>query len=223
MRSSWGKLLPDEMITWMGQLQWPADFQKDDFGVTWMELVLSYSIHIGCYFPVPRTCMGDRQVLVTLYTWEQLQQFQVKFADLANYFGIFYGQVEKLCHPGRWPNVTRGLVRSLYTLGSATHSAGFVCRPKFPFQAQIATLLREHFQTDKSQAHVAVPKLEFTPRWDESVLSSTLRGDWQKKSLRSQTAMREFQKLVRSDKSQGCRQRTLQFGAHYSTLVVFLL
>ena len=212
--SSWGKLLSDEMITWMGQLQWPADFQKDDFGVTWMELVLSYSIHIGCYFPVPRTCMGDKQVLVTLYTWEQLQQFQVKFADLANYFSIFYGQVEKLCHPGRWPNVTRGLVRSLYTLGSATHSAGFVCRPKFPFQAQIATLLREHFQTDKSQAHVAVPKLEFTPRWDESVLSSSLRGDWQKKSLRSQTAMREFQKLVRSDKSQGCRQRTLQFGAH---------
>ena len=209
--SSWGKLLACSMLQWMDELVWPADAGDDGFGVTWMELVLSYSIHIGCYFPVPRLGVDGQQFLVTLYQWEQLKQFEVRFADLANYFAIFFSQMEKLVHPPRSPTVRRCLVRSLYTLGSVTHSAGFVCRPRFPHQRLVTEALWKHFQEDKSQAHIEVPRLELQPQWTEMVLKQSFVGNWQKRSLQTQSAMRDFQKMVQTDKSSGRKQQKLKF------------
>ena len=209
--TAWGRLISLEMVQWMEQLQWPQDFQSDNYGVTWMELVLSFCLHLGCYFPVPRDGANQQQHLVTLPCWDSLQQYQVKFSDLANYFSIFYGQIDKLTFPARWPPVRRGLVRSLYSLGSVTHSAGFVCRPKFPFQKEVTEYLKIHFLHDKEQAHVQVPQLCLQPRLGNDEISGSIRGSWHQRSLTAQVAMRRFRQQIKADVAAGCRQRQLLF------------
>lgn len=209
--TSWGRLIGPAMLQWMELVTWPKDNSSDDFGVTWMELVLSFSIHIGCYFPVPRHGVDGQQFLVSLYNLEQVQQFQVHFSDLANNFAILYGQMDKLTFPRRWPQTKRGLVRAAYALGSLTHSAGFVSRPAFPHQEVVVGILKEHFGKEKTQKHSLVPVLPFRPLWPQATLDATLAGPWQKKSLATQALMREFQKTIQSEKN-GPRQQTLSFG-----------
>jgi len=92
-----------------------------------------------------------------------------------------------------------------------THSAGFVCRPRFPHQRLVTEALWKHFQEDKSQAHIEVPRLELQPQWTEMVLKQSFVGNWQKRSLQTQSAMRDFQKMVQTDKSSGRKQQKLKF------------
>ena len=209
--SSWGKLIATSMLQWMELFRWPCESQDDSFGVTWLELVISFSIFLGIYFPVP--CVGlVPQHLVFLPDWESVQLNQIKLSDLANYFSIYFGQIDKLCSPSRWPVVRRGLVRSTYILGDASHSAGFVCRPQFPHQQQVVELLRNHFHSFKSQAHTIVPKLQFVERWKKDDLVNSIKGSWSQRSLHTQTFMRRFQKQVKGDSARGQRQQRLQFG-----------
>ena len=209
--SSWGRLIATSMIQWMELFKWPSDPQDDSFGITWLELVISFSIFLGIYFPVP--CVGlVPQHLVYLPDWESVQLNQIKYSDLANYFSIYFGQIDKLCSPSRWPVVKRGLVRSTYILGAASHSAGFVGRPQFPHQQQVVELLRNHFQSNKSQAHTIVPRLQFTEKWKKEDLVNSFKGSWSQRSLHTQTVMRQFQKQVKGDSARGQRQSRLQFG-----------
>ena len=209
--AAWGRLISLEMVRWMEQVQWPQNFQSDNYGITWMELVLSFCLHLGCYFPVPREGNNRQQFLVALPDWDSLQTYHVKFSDMANYFSIFYGQIDKLTHPARWPPVRRGLVRSLYSLGSVTHSAGFVCRPKFPFQREVTDSLKLHFRQDKEQSHVQVPPLTFQPRWGTNEISASFRGSWHQRSLQTQAAMRRFRQQIKTDAAAGCQQMQLRF------------
>ena len=209
--SSWGRLIGSAMLQWMELVSWPTDTSGDDFGVTWMELVLSFSIHIGCYFPVPRLGVDGQQFLVSLYNLEQVQQFQVHFSDLANNFAMLFGQIDKLTFPRRWPQTKRGLVRATYVLGSLTQSAGFVSRPAFPHQKVVVDILKEHFGKEKTQKHSVVPSVPFRPLWPQATLDATLAGSWQKRSLATQNIMRDFQKTIQSEQH-GPRQQTLRFG-----------
>ena len=212
--TAWGKLLSQAMVQWMQLFRWPQNLQADAHGITWMEMVISFCLFTGCYFPVPREGSGKQQHLVALPTWDSLQQYQVRFSDMANYFSIFYGQIDKLTHPSLWPPLRRGLVGSAYSLGCVTHSAGFVCRPVFPFQQEVTEHLKRHFTQDKSQSHVQVPQLDFLPRWTPTELSATLKGTWQHRSTQTQTAMRRFRQQIRADAAVGCRQQQLQFFGH---------
>lgn len=197
----------------MGQVFWPQQTTDDCFGVTWLELVLSFCLFSGIYFPVPRTGADGKQHLISCYSWEQLQLYQVKYSDMANYFSILVGQVEKLVHPRRWPQARRGLVKSTYTLGSSTPSAGYTCRPMFPHYQTVIEVLQQHFKTDKSTTHAEVPKLSLTPRWEQKTLDASFQGLWQKRSLKTQALMRDFQQQIHAEKSSGLRQQTLSFGS----------
>ncbi len=91
-----GKLISDAMLQWMGQVTWPQQDDADSFGVTWLELVLSFSMHIGYFFPVPKEVHNKQQFLIALPDLGTVPQYQVRFSDMANYFSIFFGQIDKV-------------------------------------------------------------------------------------------------------------------------------
>ena len=51
--STWGKLISDAMLQWMGQVTWPQQDDADSFNVTWLELVLSFSM---CILAISSRC-----------------------------------------------------------------------------------------------------------------------------------------------------------------------
>lgn len=210
---SWGRHIATATLQWMNLVVWPQQTTDDCFGVTWLELVLSFCLFSGIYLPIPRNGSDGKQRLIFCHSWDELQLYQVKYSDLANYFSILVSQVEKLVFPKRWPSARRGLVKSAYVLGSSTHSAGYTCRPCFPHSQTVIETLKQHFKSDTSTTHAEIPKLDLSPMWESDVVEASILGLWQKRSLKSQSKMREFQQRIQVEKSSGMKQQRLSFGS----------
>ena len=176
--SSWGKLYGVAMQEWMSQFRWPAAMGSDNLGITWLELSLAFSWWTGYFFPVPRRTGRGQEALVILDNFAAVEAYQVKFSDIAKSFAIYHDQVKQLVIPHQWPVVERGLIRSLYNLGSSTFSSGFKVRPQYPGQEIIVPILREHYRQQKTTMHAAIPNIPLSPRWTKRQLQDDLRGSW---------------------------------------------
>ena len=203
--SSWGVLLANAMQDWMSQVTWPRDDSSDGYGVTWIELTISFAIFTGFYFPIPKETTGRQQQLIILPDLQTVEHHNIRLSEMANYFSIFYGQMEKLLFPHIWPTRPRCLVRSLYLLGANCHSAGFKQRPSFPRQAEVVRILKEHLKSQSGVAHVSVPQLPLQRLWTVEELRKSVSGSWSYRTEVMQQQAKFFKQQVKEYQRTGQR------------------
>ena len=195
--ASWGPLYGAAMQEWMSLCVWPSDLTADNVGITWLELSLAFSWWTGFFFAVPRSVGKSQEALVILDTMAAVESFQVKFSDIARSFAIYHDQIRQLVIPHQWPCVERGLVRSLYNLGSATFSSGFKVRPQYPGQDIIVPILRAHYKQQKTTTHSAIPNIPLTPRWTVRQLQEDVRGSWSTRGAKFSKVAKELRRFAR--------------------------
>ena len=82
--------------------------------------------------PLRREGREGKQLLVPFANETALGAYQGKLSELAQTFAILCKQITELQDKEFLPPVEKGLVRSLYKLGSNIFSSGFKWRPWFP-------------------------------------------------------------------------------------------
>ena len=205
--SAWGSTIARAMLQWMDKVKWPIDLEStpahSDIGVTWIELVLSFSYEIGMYFPIKRQGPDGKERLVVMPDFASAMGFQARLSELAHWFSIFYKQIEQLTDGNLWPSYDRGLVSSAYHLGSHCYSYGFVVRPMFPWQSEVVTVLESHLKTFPGTALTGLPALTLSPVVRPEVVVRELERGWLTMSQR----VHEETKKVRRWRSDPAQQQ----------------
>ena len=198
---AWGHTIATKVLQWAEQLRWPQlenlhPLQED--GITWIELVLSFMISQKVFLPLKREGREGRHILVPFANEAALVAYQGKMSELAQTFSILCKQISDLQDKEFLPPIEKGLVRSLYKLGSNIFSSGFKWRPWFPEQQQVLQVLRPYLQLHKGPSYAALPDFPFTP--DEAIyqqIRRELTGDWNARSTAAQKAMRKVRTWAR--------------------------
>lgn len=192
---TWGYTVATKVISWAQQLRWPdADnlhpLQAD--GVTWIELVLSFMISQRIFLPLKREGRAGKYILVTFENEAALAAYQGKLSELAQTFSILCKQITDLQDKAFLPPVDKGLVRSLYKLGSNIFSSGFKWRPWFPEQRKVLSILWPYLQRHKGPAYAALPEFPFEPDVAAfQTIQQEIKGDWDARATVAQKAMRK--------------------------------
>ena len=160
--SAWGKPLCNTVVAWMHEVRWPLseEIHPDDPGVSWPELVISYTLHSGIILPVKRLKPDGTEYLQLFDSWDSARTFEVGLSELAHTFSNLTLQVRKLHANDPWPNRPLGFVRSLYRLGARNQPAGVKCRPTFPCQQQTCEILHRYLLQHKGYDTLPVIPME---------------------------------------------------------------
>ena len=177
--SVWGKTLTLRLLQWLSQLRWPSNQNApDEFGVTWLEPACSFWQTVGCFIPVKRKDQQAVWRVVPTEDYAQAQLHQVKFSEQAKMLSQWIDQVSDLIDCPLLPKYPRGLVRSLYTLGSSIQSSGIRYRPEYPFQEKTVSVLQQYFLQHKSQSMSALPSFELSLQVSSSDIRNELGTSW---------------------------------------------
>lgn len=192
---AWGNTIANKVMEWAMQLKWPQQenlHPLQDDGVTWIELVLSFTFSQRIFLPLRREGREGKQLLVPFANETALGAYQGKLSELAQTFAILCKQITELQDKEFLPPVEKGLVRSLYKLGSNIFSSGFKWRPWFPAQTQVLEVLRPYLRTHRGPAYAALPDFPFVPDEESyQMIRSEIKGDWAARSNTAQKAMRK--------------------------------
>jgi hypothetical protein len=192
---AWGNTIANKVMEWAMQLKWPQQenlHPLQDDGVTWIELVLSFTFSQRIFLPLRREGREGKQLLVPFANETALGAYQGKLSELAQTFAILCKQITELQEKEFLPPVEKGLVRSLYKLGSNIFSSGFKWRPWFPAQTQVLEVLRPYLRTHRGPAYAALPDFPFVPDEESyQMIRSEIKGDWAARSNTAQKAMRK--------------------------------
>ena len=194
--STWGKSLVVQLHKWSPKCIWPdGDVVGDTYGVTWIELALSFCLYINSYLPVKRVKADGTEGLVPVMNDSDLEIYAVKFSEQVRTFIALFGQLEDLTDKPVWPGYTRGLVRSLYLLGGTTQPAGIRVRPQFFQQQQVVTLMKSYLQQQNGCAFIQFPQLNFDgPLISRQTLVLQLAGTYRQRSLRYNRATKDVRR-----------------------------
>eukprot|EP00438_Fugacium_kawagutii_P035317 Skav206907 [mRNA] locus=scaffold808:181434:185012:+ [translate_table: standard] len=163
--TSWGPTLSQQLATWMNQVKWPsqqADTGHQTLGVTWVELALSFILTIGTLIPVKRKGSQDKEYLMACDSPAHAHALNVKLSEQADTMQKWVVQLLSLQYPQQWPELDRGLVRSLYTLGAHHQSSGSRLRASFPHQQQVIEILCKYLAKQTGTAFSALPEIPYT-------------------------------------------------------------
>lgn len=175
--SVWGRTLTTHLLQWLMQLEWPQNQDEPDvFGVTWLELVCSFWQTVGVFVPIKRQDQKGIWRMVHIHSYEQAVLFNVKWSEQAKMLSQWIDQVSDLVNTRLLPEFQRGLVRSLYTLGSGIQSSGVKVRCQFPHQHQTIQVLAEYFKTNKSQSMAILPLFQLEPQVNASTIQNELNA-----------------------------------------------
>ena len=198
---AWGFTIATNVLEWARLIKWPTDegqhpLQED--GVTWIELVLSFMFTQKILLPVKRQGPGNQEHLIAFSSVAAMEAYSVRLAELANPFAILTKQVTDLCDQAFLPSIERGLVRSLYKLGSNIFSSGYKWRAQYPAQDKVLTCLKPYLQKYKGPAYTALPDLDITPNSHLfERINRELQGTWQQRSTEVHRAMKRIRQWRR--------------------------
>ena len=188
---TWGRTLTQAVFDWAKLIRWPDDGTPDRYGVTWMELTLSFLFHIGRWLPVKRQ-HGGTECLVVLTNDNMASTF---FSEQVKTFCQLFAQTEDLSQSIWWPKYERGLVRSAYVLGAKTQPAGVRCRPCYPYQSEICLALHRYFKELKGVAYRDLPDVTFSQSLiSDSDLRRETSGGWKTRSAKFHRAACEIRR-----------------------------
>eukprot|EP00435_Cladocopium_sp_Y103_P054135 s857_g17.t1 len=174
--SPWGIAICQALLQWMQAVQWEAtdEIREGDVGVSWLELMLSFTFSTGILLPIKRALPSGVEYLQQFDDWPAVSVYTLGFGEQTNNFTNLLLQVRKLVTVDIWPNKTRGFTRSLYLLGSRQQHYGYLQRACFPFQVEVIDFLRGHF------VHQGLDAFPVLPVTLTKVDSRALTKNWQK-------------------------------------------
>ena len=104
---AWGRLIAEKLTQWHAQVSWPMQPSlPDDYGVTWVELSLSFALYIGMPLPVKRIDAKGAERLTVFSSSAEVEAFDLKLSEHANTFSILWKQMGDLCDTGFGPPLT---------------------------------------------------------------------------------------------------------------------
>eukprot|EP00438_Fugacium_kawagutii_P032099 Skav205702 [mRNA] locus=scaffold4631:33908:35092:- [translate_table: standard] len=209
--TAWGKTIGDSVVSWLRKLQWPTSEDQhthQNWGVTWLELVLSWMLDTQLWLPVKRVSADGQERLVPLASAAEAQAYDVKFSELAHTMSKLVLQIETLLAPSLIPPIPRAQVKSLYYLGARYWQAGFAWRPHFPCQGQVVTMMESCIKIQQGRNFDRLPRDLFITTTADQIqrLQRELATPWDT----SLNRCHEKARLVRSFMKQG--QRQINFG-----------
>lgn len=188
---TWGRSLTQAVFDWATLIQWPDNGTPDRFGVTWMELTVSFLLHIGRWLPVKRQHGGDERLVVLTHD----NMAATLFSEQIKTFCQLFSQTEDLCQSAIWPRYERGLVRSVYVLGAKTQPAGVKCRPCFPYQSEVCQILQGYFKGLTGVAYRDLPTVVFERSLIADIdLKREISGTWKTRSAKFHRAACEIRR-----------------------------
>ena len=189
---AWGHLIAEQLDIWQSQIIWPTQpAVPDDCGVTWVELSLSFALHIGMPLPVKRADASGVERLTVFSSSAEVEAFDLKLSEHANAFSILWKEMGDFRDSGFGPPIDRGLVRSLYVQGATFQSYGFRWRPQFPSQKQVADILHPYLQKLEGTSFSTFPVISWRPWMDLASLRRDFALAWPRKLTASNLAARE--------------------------------
>eukprot|EP00438_Fugacium_kawagutii_P003438 Skav200191 [mRNA] locus=scaffold2383:203540:205357:+ [translate_table: standard] len=198
--SSWGYTLTQALTEWMQQVQWPnqLDFvDPSEVGVTWIELALSFIFTVGIPIPVKRKHPNGKEYLVLCQNQAHMIAIDLRLGEMGDTLQKWITQVLGLQSPPQWPQLSKGLVRSLYTLGSSFQSSGVHTRPSFPKQAEVTTTMREYLKTHEGTSYNDMPPFTFHAAVDfVDQIKAELVTDWETSCKLRQEEARKMKRRV---------------------------
>lgn len=162
---SWGRTLTRELTTWMSQVRWSQEDQENtpqNIGVTWVELAMSFALGIGALLPVKRKGPDGKEHLIMCKSMAHAVAISLKLSELGDTLQKWITQVHSLQAPVQWPDRSKGLVKSLYTLGAHHQSSGFHQRPIFPRQQEVVRLMQTYLKDFKGTSFHKLPEFTFS-------------------------------------------------------------
>ena len=200
---AWGPLIANALKQWMSEVSWPA--QKaipDDYGVTWVELSLSFAFYIGMPLPIKRADNNGVEHLIIMTTSAEVEAYNLRLSEHANAFSILWRQMCDLQDTGFGPPIDRGLVRALYVQGATFQSYGFLWRPKFPFQGRVAEVLKPYLQKMVGTSFTKFPEVEWAPSLDLPSLRRDYATTWVRKLATANAAAKEVRRFRKHPQAQ---------------------
>ena len=96
--SPWGQVLCNLLLRWMQLVRWNAssDILGSDFGVSWIEMMLSFTIWSGILPPIRREHADGGGYLQGFTLWTDLELHHVTLGEMSGNFSNWVQQVRKL-------------------------------------------------------------------------------------------------------------------------------
>lgn len=181
----------------MEHLRWPTapdQHQLQSLGVSWVELVVSFMLFTGTYFPVKRKDSKGQEHLHVMPTEAVAHAYAARLGEMSKTFSLFVRQTQDLCSGQLLPEpLERALIRSLFAQGSDIYSQGFVWRPCFYKMDQVALLLKPYLVYNKGPAYNQLPKMDLSqPPELLRCMNEEYQIDWQKSCARFSKGVREI-------------------------------
>ena len=138
------------LALWAALLKWPTDVHEsykrpDDWGISWVELFINFTLVTGLYFPVKVSGTGAQTVFAAYESDEALLApksrrslaiqtlcFQRSLCSLNSFFGVQW-----------FPKFLSNKCRSLTHLKWEVQAAGIPCRPVLPLQSETLSTIKK--------------------------------------------------------------------------------
>lgn len=146
-----GPTWADRFGHWLMELRWPPREEGSYLQTRYSKM----------WLPLRRADDSGVVRLIAFDSYEHLQSYDGKFAELADMTSILFKQFGNLHDGLLMPEMKRGLVKSLYVQGADIWSSGLSRRPTLPYQHQLAEILASHFQKHRSTSMSCIPQLPF--------------------------------------------------------------
>lgn len=200
---AWGMTLSGLLLEWFREIHWPTTAtEPDTVGVTWLEMVACFCHWTGFLFPVKRTGLDNRSYLQVAADFDEATLHNIQWSEMAKWFAIFVDQTCDLCSEPIWPTIPRGLVRSLYVLGSPTFSSGLKLRPVLPGQEVVCPILSNHVKRFQKQSYVEIPPLPLRHSASLVAVRRELSDSWDIRSKRAHSGMLEVRRWRKNPQRQ---------------------
>ena len=172
---SWGDALALQMFQWIQTLEWPTEPQgplKTEVGVSWLELAISFSMHVQRALPVLRENHAGQVRLLMIEDAQDCEHHAVTLADQAATMQKMVAQFWGWMPINATPDCKKGLNSSLYAQGFGQSTSGASPRPRFSHQKEVLQFLHGLLH---GKSNYGIP---FTPTWCQRRNRDLSDYDW---------------------------------------------
>lgn len=197
----WGWTVATAMHNWMQRVTWRrADdvFPNQEWGVSWFELCLSFTLDTQLWLPTKRTDAQGEERMMVIHSYADMLAHQVKFTDWVYSFSLLFDQVIDLTEPAPRPKIPRKYVKAVYVMGARQYSSGFVWRAKYPQQELVIPILCEYFQRHKGPTFPVLPNIPVEmPNRTATIIHQEVRETWKVRTRHFRRAAKKLKELGR--------------------------
>lgn len=198
----WGRTVATAVYKWMLEVTWPrteASVEHQEWGVSWVELALSFTIHSRMWLPQKRTDARGTERMTVVRSYADILANQTRLTDWAYSFALLHDQVVDLLAKNPWPDLPRKYVKAIYVMGARQYNSGWIWRANYPFQDTIIPILCDYFHRNKGPTFEEVPHLDIT--MDDNVvraIQQDLRGTWKTRTTEYRKAAKKLRDYCRA-------------------------